>query len=189
MEQPVIEQQPMQQDVESQEGAFTINSQQIEESIKDQMDDRQEPDLDRVLEAGNELLFGEETHYQLMDQLKDSKNIAGDLGDGAFNVMALLIKQGGNTMPGDIVLPAGMILMARASEFLNESGVAQVTDEDFEEASHIFSVKIMNTYDPEFKAKMEQHSGGQEPNRQMNSEQSAIPQSGGMLNMNNEAGV
>lgn len=171
-----------------QNGEFTINCDQIEEAIKAKMDDRQEPDLDRVLEAGNELLFGEETHYQLMDSLKDSKNIAQDLGNGAFNVMALLIKNGGNTMPGDVVLPAGMILMARAAEFINDpkSGFPPITDDDFEEASHIFSTKIMNTYDPEFRKKVEQYGGQEQPSALAEDppQQGAMvqPQGGGLLN-------
>lgn len=166
-------------------GQFTINSDQIESSIKEQMDKQQSANLDRVLTEGNELLFGKETHYQLMDQLKNSQNLSADLGNGAFGVMSILIKEGGNTMPGDIVLPAGMILMARASEFLNQSGLAQITDDDFEEAAHIFSVKIMDTYDPEFRNKMQQHSGQQGQEQPMPPEQQgSVPQpNGALLNM------
>lgn len=171
---------------------FTVNSHQIEAAVKEKMDDRQEPDLDRVLEQGTELLFGEETHYKLMDQLADSKNIAADLGNGGFNFMALLIHQSGGTIPGDVILPAGTILMARASEFLNESGVAKVTDEDFEEASHIFGTKIMHTYDPEYKERMQQYSGQAAPDQQMQPDQpqGAMPQAGGgLLNMTGKEGA
>ena len=166
------------------QGEFTIDAAQVESGIKDNMDETQIANMDRVLQEGQNLLFGEETHYHLMDQMKDSKDVGGDLGNGAFNIMSMLIKGGGNTMPGDIVLPSGMILMARASEFLNESGIAKVTDDDFEEASHIFSVKIMNTYDPEFRNKMQQHSGQAAPAQQPAQPQGETPQAGGgLLNM------
>lgn len=139
-------------------GEFTIDSQQIESGIKEQMDKTQSSNLDRVLNEGNELLFGEDTHYQLMDSLQGSKDISGDLGNGAFNIMSMLIKESGNSIPGDVILPAGVILLARASEFLNESKIVQVTDDDFEEAAHLFTVKTMNAYDKDFQGKMKQYS-------------------------------
>ncbi|MEG7689000.1 hypothetical protein U2044_15515, partial [Listeria monocytogenes] len=67
--------------------AFTINSDQIEAGVKDQMDKTQSSNLDRVLSEGNKLLFGKDTHYQLMDSLQGSADISGDLGNGAFNMM------------------------------------------------------------------------------------------------------
>jgi len=138
--------------------AFTINSDQIEAGVKDQMDKTQSSNLDRVLSEGNKLLFGKDTHYQLMDSLQGSADISGDLGNGAFNMMGMLLKSSGNSIPGDVILPAGVILLARASEFLNESKTVQVTDDDFEEAAHLFTVKTMNAYDKDFQGKMKQYS-------------------------------
>ncbi|MBP9870281.1 MAG: hypothetical protein KBC53_02120 [Nitrosomonas sp.] len=138
--------------------AFTINSDQIEAGVKDQMDKTQSGNLDRVLSEGNKLLFGKDTHYQLMDSLQGSADISGDLGNGAFNMMGMLLKSSGNSIPGDVILPAGVILLARASEFLNESKTVQVTDDDFEEAAHLFTVKTMNAYDKDFQGKMKQYS-------------------------------
>lgn len=138
--------------------AFTINSDQIEAGVKDQMDKTQSGNLDRVLSEGNKLLFGKDTHYQLMDSLQGSADISGDLGNGAFNMMGMLLKSSGNSIPGDVILPAGVILLARASEFLNESKTVQVTDDDFEEAAHLFTVKTMNAYDTDFQSKMKEYS-------------------------------
>lgn len=138
--------------------AFTINSDQIEAGVKDQMDKTQSGNLDRVLSEGNKLLFGKDMHYQLMDSLQGSADISGDLGNGAFNMMGMLLKSSGNSIPGDVILPAGVILLARASEFLNESKTVQVTDDDFEEAAHLFTVKTMNAYDKDFQGKMKQYS-------------------------------
>lgn len=138
--------------------AFTINSDQIEAGVKDQMDKTQSGNLDRVLSEGNKLLFGKDTHYQLMDSLQGSADISGDLGNGAFNMMGMLLKSSGNSISGYVILPAGVILLARASEFLNESKTVQVTDDDFEEAAHLFTVKTMNAYDKDFQGKMKQYS-------------------------------
>lgn len=144
-----------------QENAFSIDSNQVESAIKDHVDDRQESDLNQLLDAGNDLLFGKDTHYQLMDQLQSSKDIGADLGGGAFSLMTMIIKEKNGRVPGEVVLPAGVILLARAAEFLNESGMAQVTDDDYEKATHLFSVKIMDAFDPDFKSRMQQSLGDQ----------------------------
>lgn len=167
---------------ENAEGGFTINCEQIEASIKEQMDVKQKSNLDRVLKEGNDLLFGEETHYKLMGQLQNSQNISKDLGEGAFGLMSMLLKSSGNSIPGDIFLPAGMILLARASEFLHEAGVP-ITDDDFEEASHIFNVKVSYAYDPEFRDRMSRFMGEQQPMAAQPEQQGGMPQSGGLLNM------
>lgn len=123
------------QDIGGQEepGGFTIDPGQVEQGIKKQMKPDQVKNLDRVLTEGNKLLFGKDTHYQLMDGLIDSKDIPGDLGNGSFTLLMMLYKGGGYTMPTDIMDAVGTILLARACAFLSQAGMVQVTDDDYEE--------------------------------------------------------
>lgn len=141
--------------VSTQSSGFTINAQEIEGAIEQHMDENQRKKLDRVLDTGHELLFGKETHYKIMDGIKDSQDIGKDLGEGAFHLMMILFKQSKNTLPGDIIIPAGVILLANAAEFLSQSGMP-ITDDDFEEATHTFTTLTMNTLDPSFKQRMQQ---------------------------------
>lgn len=176
--QEVTDGAPMQDD---QAGSFSIDSQQIESAIKDQMDDKQAKNLDIVLKKGNELIFGKETHYQLMDSLKDSQDVGKDLGSGAAGLMASLIKSSGNSIPGDVVIPAGIILLARAAEFVNKSGMNTITDDDFEEAAHVFNTHINNAFNPEFRERMKQSAGEQQPEQPVEQAQMQAPQGGGLL--------
>lgn len=192
----IPQQNPMQQsgmpenqpEINQDQSGFTIDANQIEDTIKEHLEPEQISALDRVVKAGHELMFGKDTHNKIMDGLQDSQDIGGDLGQGAYNMMLLLLQQSGNTIPGEVIIPSGIILLARAGEFFKESGIP-ITDDDFEEAVHIFSTMTMNKLDPEFKAKMEQHSGqqtttpGQQP-------QSDMPQAGGgLLNVNGQTGA
>ena len=156
---------------ESGTSGFTIDPGQIEQGIKKQMKPDQAKNLDRVLTEGNKLLFGKDTHYQLMDGLKDSKDIPGDLGNGAFALFMMLYKGGGYTMPTDIMMAVGAILIARACAFLSQSGMIPVTDDDYEEAMHVYTVKLHSTLDPSFKQRMDQSLGGGQEQ----------PQTGGIL--------
>ena len=143
----------------TQEEGFSIDPGQVEQGIKDQMKPEQTKNLDRVLTEGNKLLFGKDTHYQLMDGLRDSQDVPGDLGTGAFTLIMMLYKGGGYTMPPELMLPTGAILLARACAFLSQSGMIPVTDDDYEEAVHIFTVKLHSTLDPSFKHRMDQSLG------------------------------
>ena len=171
----------MQQPVPDQ--GFTIDPGQVEQGIKKQMKPEQAKNLDKVLVEGNKLLFGKDTHYQLMDGLKDTKDIPGDLGNGAFTLLMMLYKGGGFTMPTDIMSAVGAILLARACAFLNDSGIVPVTDDDYEEAIHIYTVKLHSTLDPSFKERMAQSLGqGEQQPQQPAPDASAQPQ--GVLNAN-----
>ena len=172
------------------QGEFTINSKQIENGIKEHMDAKQISALDRVLKAGDELMFGEDTHYKIMDGLKDSQDIGGDLGKGAVNLSMLLLQQSGNTLPGDVIIPAGVILIAEAMEYLNKTGMTPVTDEDFDEATHVFSVMLMNKLDPNFQSKMKEGMGDQQAAQPMQQAQGGQQvQGGGLLNMTGQTGA
>lgn len=140
-------------------GGFTIDPGQVEQSIKNQMKPDQTKNLDRALTEGNKLLFGKDTHYQLMDGLSNSKDIPGDLGSGAFTLLMMLYKGGGYTMPTDIMDAVGTILLARACAFLSQAGMVPVTDDDYEEAVHVYTVKLHSTLDPNFKARMDKSLG------------------------------
>lgn len=183
-DQPVIDQQET--DGVGEPG-FTIDANQIEDTIKEHIDPKQISALDRVVKAGHELMFGKDTHNKIMDGLEGSQDIGGDLGSGAANMMMLLFKQSGNTIPGDVIIPAGVILLARAGEFFNESGIP-ITDDDFEEAVHTFTTLTIDKLDPgrfsgrgKGEGEGEGYNGAKEQQGQQEIPQQAIPGNGGGL--------
>lgn len=175
---------PLQPDADTgdQDEGFSIDPGQIEQGIKDQMKPEEVKNLDRVLAEGNKLLFGKDTHYELMDGLKDSQDISGDLGNGAFTLLMMLYKGGGYTMPPELMMPTGAILLARACAFLSQSGMIPVTDDDYEEAMHVYTVKLHSTLDPSFKQRMDKSLGGGEQPVAPEQPQPQQPQPGGILN-------
>ncbi len=165
---------PLPSDVDQEEaGEFSIDPGQVEKGLKDQMNPEDISGLDRVLKEGNKLLFGKDTHYQLMKGIESSKDIPGDLGMGAFSMMMMLYKSGKYTMPTQLLRPAGTILLTRACAYISESKLAPITDDDYEEAMHIFSTH-MDALDPKFKERIAQSLGqGEQPQQ---------PQPTGILN-------
>ena len=146
---------------------LTFTTEQLVDSFKQNMDGEQAKDMGLIIDEGKQLMFGPESHSKIMGMLEGSQNIGQDLGEGAFSAMNLVLKSMAEEKPneeikGDAVLPAGLALISLALEFMNESGMASVNDDTFEEASHIFSTKMMDTYDPEFKGRREQYAAPQQ---------------------------
>lgn len=161
---------------------LSFDSNQVENGIKDQLNKKQVSKLDKILQHGNKILFGKDTHYQILDGMDgmEGEQLSATMAEGALGLTNILFEKSGGTLPPDIIPSAATILMARASEFLNESGIANVTDDVFEQAMHIYSVKLMDKNDPEFSKKVR---GGEQPEQPMQ-EQQPEPQSGqgGLLN-------
>lgn len=182
---PVNENGDMIEDAIESSGA-TIDADQIAGAIMDNMDDKQRENTGHFVDSGKELLFGEETHYQLMDSLKTSKDMTKDLGYGAYQLMMALLQQGGMTAQDrpditPVIIPSGVILMALTAEFMNSSDeFPDITLDQFGEAADIF-VNMMLQHDPEFMQNANAESGmQQEPQQDMLQQQQ--PQAGLLAN-------
>lgn len=130
---------------------FTIDSDQIESAIKEQLDNDQKTALNRILEAGNQLLFSKDTHYEVMEGLTDDDDtrLADELGKGGISLAMLLFEKSGGTMPQELIIPAGVVLLARVSEFLKQTG-HKINDEIFSKAVEMFHLGFMQKINPEF---------------------------------------
>lgn len=165
---------------------LSFTTEQLVDSFKEHMDQEQAKDMGLVIDEGKQLLFGPDSHSKIMGMLEGSQNIGQDLGNGAFDAMNLVLKSMAQEKPneeidGKSILPAGVVLISMALEFVSESGMAAVDDEIFEEASHIFSTRMMGTYDQEFKDKASQYQTQQPTEGQPPVDQAtAAPVPGGM---------
>jgi hypothetical protein len=187
---PVEQEEPVPgQEAQGGEGSLTITADQVGEEIMKQADPNQQQAIKQAVNAGMKMLFGKDTHNQLFDAIRpeDQVPLADELGAGATNLMLLMYAHSKQTMPPDAIVPAGTILLAKACEFINESGMAAVTDEDYSQALELFVVSIQDKLDPEFRQKngLQQRQDQQAQQAQPQAEQLA-PQAqpgGGMLNM------
>lgn len=103
-----------------------------EKHIKEKIGPEKASQLDRIVLAGMKVMFSKETHQMLLDEIQGDKPMKDKLAEGIAKLMILLFQQSNKTMPTDLIIPAGGILMARAVEFLVRTGEA-VTEDDFAE--------------------------------------------------------
>jgi hypothetical protein len=159
-------------------GDFTINSDEVESAIKEQLDGRQTKALNAILDAGNKLLFSKDTHYDIMQGLTDDDDtqLADELGKGGISLAIVLYEKSGGTMPQELIIPAGVILLARVAEFLKQTG-HKINDEIFHDAVMMFQSGLSQQADPEYHNKIKQAMGDQgQPEAQDQSQQPMQPQ-------------
>jgi len=114
--------------------------------------------ITRVYLAGMKLLFSSQMHSQLLQefqqQVQQGHAIGDVLGTDIAHIVLILYQESKGTMPKGAMIPAGTLLLAKATEFLNESKLDQVTSSDFADAVRIMSTAIQAKADPNFAQRM-----------------------------------
>jgi len=72
----------------------------------------------RVIKAGMKVMFSEQTHDLMMEQLSQDGELPQVLGEGIAGLMLLLYQKSNETMPAELIVPAGIYLLAKGEEFL-----------------------------------------------------------------------
>jgi len=85
--------------------------------------------LDKIVLAGKKVMFSEQSHKMFLEQLDGPGTIAQKLGQGVAGLMALLWQESRQSLPPQLLIPGGMVLVAVAADFLRKGGM-EVADED-----------------------------------------------------------
>lgn len=98
---------------------------------------------DRIMVAGMKVLFSEKTHGALIARLKDSEDPLSDTGKGAVGLIMTLYKESKGTMPVGAMIPAGMVLMLNALDYLDGAGVVAIDKPEIDIATEVFIDTLM----------------------------------------------
>jgi len=75
----------------------------------------------------------------ILAQLKNSQDPITDAAKGAVSLVVILRKQAQGVMPLKAMVPAAMILMLKALDFVDRAGIAKVGQPELVRATHIFT--------------------------------------------------
>ena len=123
------------------------------ESIKAQMhlNGNQGAQLDRIVLAGKKVMFDKSSHKMMLEQLDGPGTIAQKLGQGVAGLIALLWQESKQSLPPQLLIPSGMILVAVAADFLRQAG-QDVSDQDIGQAIEAMVTAVL-------------HAGGVDPDK------------------------
>ena len=83
---------------------------------------------ERVVIAGMKVMFSKETHRIMLKEMQQPGPVAERLGRGIAGLMLLLVKESNNTMPPQVIIPAGLELMMQAVDFMRKTGMGKITN-------------------------------------------------------------
>lgn len=121
-----------------------IDTEAIKNNI--QMPPELQEAYDRVVIAGMKVMFSKESHKLMLDELQKKGPIGQKLGMGIAGLMLLLFKESNETIPPQVIIPAGVNLLSRAADFIRKSGIDSITNADVGDAMEIMISTILQKF-------------------------------------------
>jgi hypothetical protein len=87
----------------------------------------------RVVDAGLKVMFDPSMRERTLEFMEGPGEPAEKLGEGVAAVMTLLFKESNETMPPQIIIPAGVELLLHAADVARKGGM-ELTQDDVAEA-------------------------------------------------------
>lgn len=159
-------------------GGLTITAEFAKQSLFKDLGEKEKSIISRVIYAGMKMLFTKEMNAKVVEgiQRKDEMDISDKLGVGVGHTLVQLYTASKGTMPLGALLPAGYVLLAKMYEFVNETGLAEVTDEDFGESMQMMQSVLQRVFDPKYNGDLvEQGKKSLEQGKKMQGQQTAQP--------------
>jgi hypothetical protein len=100
---------------------------------------------ERIVLAGKKVMYSEQTHSIMQQQLAGPGPIAQKLGVGVSRLLVMLINESKGSLPPSVLIPAGTELVAEAADFLKKSG-QPVSDQDIGEAMSVMVEDLLKTF-------------------------------------------
>ena len=100
-----------------------------------------QPVFERVVIAGQKIMYSEQMKPEIDKLMAESKPIEQKLAEGVARLMAVVVQQAKN-MPPQVIMPAAIELVYDAADFVQESGLAQVTDDQKKAAAQYVVVLL-----------------------------------------------
>lgn len=102
---------------------------------------------DRVVLAGMKMMFSKQSRSFITKQLTDGDGPIGEkLGKSIAGLMLMLFMESNKTLPPQLMIPAGLELLAQGADFLRKSGLAKVSNKDFGDAAEVMITTIMEKF-------------------------------------------
>lgn len=101
---------------------------------------------ERVVIAGMKVMFDQNTHRAMLREITKPGPMGDKLGQGVAGLLLMLVKEGNNTMPPAVLIPAGLELIMQAVDFVRRAELGTVTNEDIGRAAEVMITTLMGKF-------------------------------------------
>lgn len=124
---------------------------EVADGLAEQVPEQFQEAFARVVKAGMQVMFSEETHDMMVTELEKEGDIGENAGKAIAGLMMILFKKSNGTMPQPVIIPAGIYLMMQGADFIEKATGEQFTPEDIGNAIEVFIMEMAGAagIDPE----------------------------------------
>lgn len=98
----------------------------------------------KVVAAGMSVMFSDETNKTAIDSImKGDGPMPQRLGQSIAGLLGMMIKESNNTIPPQVIIPAGVELLIEAADFLRRSGLAPLSNEELGQAMEVMVSTVL----------------------------------------------
>lgn len=100
---------------------FTAQSEKYIQAIYEKISPQDKESVERVVIAGQKLMFSEQTHKYMLEALQKEGDLADKLSVGMIQLVILLLQQAKGNIPPNVMLPAASILLVKACQYVEQT--------------------------------------------------------------------
>ena len=100
----------------------------------------------RVVKAGMKVMFNEQTHDLMIEQLQQEGDFAENVGMAIAGLMLLLYEKSNQTMPMEVIIPAGIYLLGEGGDFIEKVTQQEITPDVSATAIQIMIDTLMEKF-------------------------------------------
>ena len=83
---------------------------------------QQKQQLERIVAAGKKVMFDKKTHHLMEETMQGDGPPEQKIGGGVVSLLGILWNESKQSLPPELIIPAGVVLVAEATDFLNQTG-------------------------------------------------------------------
>lgn len=127
------------------EGRDDLSVEQVSQQIK--MPPQLQEAYERVVLAGMKLLFDKNTNQLAIKQYQSIEGgVADRLGKSIAGLLATLFRQSNQTMPPQVIIPAGVELLMQAADFIRKTKLEPINNKDIGDAMDVMVTSVLQMF-------------------------------------------
>lgn len=116
---------------------------QTRAAVEQKVPAEQKDALQRILLAGQRILYDKQTNTEVEKRIQESKTPAEAAGGGALELLGILAHESRGTLPPKLIGPSAIILMTEILDYLKQTGRIKGDAADLETAARALSDTMM----------------------------------------------
>jgi hypothetical protein len=101
---------------------------------------------ERTVIAGMKVMFSKESHQFMLKEIQKPGDMGDKLGQSVAGLMLMLFKESNQSMPPQVIIPAGLELLMQAADFLKNTNMGKPTNEELGRAMQVMINMIMQGF-------------------------------------------